>query len=87
MKKKKNNKLDTSLAGYHGITSRLVGAVAQTSVHLQSHKWNLSIMGRVISILLYKRTDLLEEIKNELQKDLREDPSGKVTLTPIMADK
>ena len=83
----KKNKLDkNSLAGYHGMCSRLTSALCQNTKDLCTPTWDMSILGRVISILLYKRQDLLEELKEELKKDIKQDANGKIFLSKFMKD-
>ena len=83
----KKNKLDTnSLAGYHGMCSRLTSALCQNTKDLCTPSWDMSVLGRVITILLYKRKDLLAELKQEIQKDIKEDANGRIFLSKIMRD-
>lgn len=83
----KKIKLKTEeVADYHGMCSRLTAALCQNTQYLCTPTWDISILGRVISILLFKRKDLLEELKEEIEKDIKEDANGKAFLSKIMSD-
>ena len=83
MKKILNNKsTEPVLPGsYEGMCSRIAGILGQSAPSIASPKWDMSVVSRLCGILEYKRPDLLQQLKEEMALNIREEKKGLKILT------
>ena len=70
MASKKKNKLDTlpSMAGYEGLCSRFTDLVGMKRM-LPSASWEMHIVDRTMTILQFRRPELLEQIRTAIKEE------------------
>lgn len=73
MKKKKE---ETYMGSYIGLCSRICSALNLQGTKL-APKWELSVVDAMTTVLIFDRPDLLEELKKEVGKRVKENHTGR----------
>tara|TARA_Y100000004_G_scaffold35559_3_gene38125 strand:+ start:2392 stop:2643 length:252 start_codon:yes stop_codon:yes gene_type:complete len=74
-------KEEVYLASYIGLCSRITSALKLQGNKL-APKWELSVVDAMVTMLVFHRPDLLEEIKKEMDLIVKENYSGKY-ISPV----